>query len=63
MDSLFGVCDRVAVLVNKGIIVDTLEEIVKNPEPWIQEYFGDPRAVRARRAARVRRTKDPEIIR
>ena len=56
MDSLFGVCDRVAVLVNKGIIIDTLEEIVKNPEPWIQEYFGDPRAVRARRSARSRRT-------
>ena len=62
MDSLFGVCDRVAVLVNKGIIVDTLEEIVKNPEPWIQEYFGDPRAVRARRAARTRRANRPEIV-
>ncbi len=51
VDSLFGVCNRVAVLVNKGIIVDTLDEIVKHPDPWIQEYFGDPRAVRARRAA------------
>lgn len=52
VDSLFGICDRVAVLVNKGIIVDTLDEIVKNPDPWIQEYFGDPRAIRARRAAK-----------
>lgn len=51
VDTLFGVCDRVAVLVNKGIIVDTLDEIVKHPDPWIQEYFGDPRAVRARKAA------------
>ena len=51
VDTLFGVCDRVAVLVNKGIIVDTLDEIVHHPDPWIQEYFGDPRAVRARRAA------------
>ena len=60
VDSLFGVCDRVAVLVNKGIIVDTLDEIVKHPDPWIQEYFGDPRAVRARRAARHRaRTSEP----
>jgi phospholipid/cholesterol/gamma-HCH transport system ATP-binding protein len=49
VDTLFGVCDRVAVLVNKGIIVDTLEEIVKHPDPWIREYFGGPRAVRARR--------------
>ncbi len=54
VDSLFGVCDRVAVLVNKVIIVDTLEEIVKNPDPWIQEYFGDPRAVRARKAAKAK---------
>ncbi len=52
VDTLFGVCDRVAVLVNKGIIVDTLEEIVKHPDPWIQEYFGDPRALRARRGKR-----------
>ena len=54
VDTLFGVCDRVAVLVNKGIIVDTLEAIVKHPDPWIQEYFGDPRAVRARKAAKAR---------
>jgi len=54
VDTLFGVCDRVAVLVNKGIIVDTLDEIVEHPDPWIQEYFGDPRAVRARKAAKGR---------
>jgi phospholipid/cholesterol/gamma-HCH transport system ATP-binding protein len=54
VDTLFGVCDRVAVLVNKGIIVDTLDEIVKHPDPWIQEYFGDPRAVRARKAAKAK---------
>jgi phospholipid/cholesterol/gamma-HCH transport system ATP-binding protein len=52
VDTLFSVCDRVAVLVNKGIIVDTLDELVKHPDPWIQQYFGDPRAVRARQAAR-----------
>ena len=60
VDSLFGVCDRVAVLVNKGIIVDTPDKIVKHPDPWIQDYFGDPRAVRARRAARSRARKKRE---
>jgi phospholipid/cholesterol/gamma-HCH transport system ATP-binding protein len=55
VDTLFSVCDRVAVLVNKGIIVDTLDGIVDNPDPWIQKYFGDPRARRARRAALSRR--------
>mgnify|MGYP001826121727 FL=1 len=54
VDTLFTVCDRAAVLVNRGVIVDTLENIVLNEEPWIQEYFGDPRAVRARKAAKKR---------
>jgi phospholipid/cholesterol/gamma-HCH transport system ATP-binding protein len=52
VDTLFNVCDRVAVLVNKGIVVDSVEDIVHHPDPWIQEYFGDPRAVRARLGAR-----------
>ena len=52
VDTLFTICNRVAVIVNKGMIVDTLEEIVKNEDPWIQEYFRDPRALRARRAAK-----------
>ena len=49
MDSLFGLCDRVAVLVDKKVAVGTLDEIVRSPHPWIQSYFNDPRAVRARR--------------
>jgi phospholipid/cholesterol/gamma-HCH transport system ATP-binding protein len=48
MDSLFNICDRVAVLVDKKIVVGSLDEIVASPHPWIQGYFGDPRAVRAR---------------
>ena len=52
VDSLFNICDRIAVLVDGGIIVDTTENIVQNPHPWIQSYFGDPRAARARGAAR-----------
>ncbi len=50
VDSLFSICDRIAVLVDKGIVVDTPERLVQHPHPWIQSYFGDPRAVRARRA-------------
>jgi len=48
MDSLFNNCDRVAVLVDKKIVVGTLDEIVRSSHPWIQSYFIDPRAVRAR---------------
>jgi phospholipid/cholesterol/gamma-HCH transport system ATP-binding protein len=48
MDSLFGICDRVAVLVDKKVVVGSVDEIVRSPHPWIQRYFNDPRAVRAR---------------
>lgn len=50
VDSLFGVCDRVAVLVDKGVVIGTKEEIVKSEHPWIKRYFGVPRAKRARLA-------------
>jgi phospholipid/cholesterol/gamma-HCH transport system ATP-binding protein len=58
VDTLFGVCDRAAVLVNRNVIVDTLDQIVQHPDPWIQSYFGDPRAVRARAAQRRRAEVD-----
>jgi phospholipid/cholesterol/gamma-HCH transport system ATP-binding protein len=48
VDSLFNICDRIAVLVDGGIVVDTPKNIVHHPHEWIQSYFGDPRAQRAR---------------
>jgi phospholipid/cholesterol/gamma-HCH transport system ATP-binding protein len=50
VDSLFSICDRIAVLVDKGIVVDTPERLVEHPHEWIRSYFGDPRAERARQA-------------
>lgn len=50
LDSLFALCHRVAVLVDRKVIVDTLGGIVDNPHPWIQEYFHGPRS-RAAQAA------------
>ncbi|MBL4766208.1 MAG: ATP-binding cassette domain-containing protein [Rhodobacteraceae bacterium] len=45
LDSLFAICDRVAVLVDKHIaIADSLENVVKYDHPWVQEYFGGPRS-------------------
>ena len=44
LDTLETTCDRVAVLIDKRIVVDTLEGIMANPHPWIQEYFHGPRA-------------------
>ena len=35
--------DRIAVLVNKKIKVGTIDELRKDPDPWIQEYFSGVR--------------------
>ncbi len=47
VDTLFRVCDRVAVLVDQNVVVGPLEEVVRSQHPWIQRYFNDPRAQRA----------------
>jgi len=52
VDSLFGICDRIAVLVDGGVVVGTVDEILKTDHPWIKSYFGVPRAQRARFAVR-----------
>ena len=39
LDTLARTCDRVAVLVDRRVIVDTLSGIVRNAHPWIREYF------------------------
>lgn len=45
LDTLFRVCDRVAVLGDQKILVNApLPEVVKFDHPWVQEYFGGPRA-------------------
>jgi phospholipid/cholesterol/gamma-HCH transport system ATP-binding protein len=44
LDSILTICDRVAVLVDKKIVVDTLAGIMTNPDPWIHEYLHGPRA-------------------
>ena len=51
LDTLLAICNRVAVLVDRKIVVDTLAGIMNNQHPWIQEYFHGPRA-RAAQAAR-----------
>jgi len=50
VDSLFGICDRIAVLVDGRVVVGTVEEILESDHPWIKAYFGVPRAQRARAA-------------
>ncbi len=44
LDTLYAACDRVAVLSQKKVlIVDTLENVAAESDPWIQSYFHGPR--------------------
>jgi phospholipid/cholesterol/gamma-HCH transport system ATP-binding protein len=45
LDTLYAICDRVAVLADgKVIAVGTIPELLKTDHPWIQEYFNGPRS-------------------
>jgi phospholipid/cholesterol/gamma-HCH transport system ATP-binding protein len=43
LDSLFAICDRVAVLVDKKLRAGHLEEMLQDDHPWIRSYFHGPR--------------------
>ena len=44
LDTLYAICDRVAVLADKRVIaVGTIAELLALDHPWIQEYFNGPR--------------------
>ena len=45
LDSLFTICDRVAVLLDKRIAInESLPKVMQYPDPWVKEYFHGPRA-------------------
>jgi phospholipid/cholesterol/gamma-HCH transport system ATP-binding protein len=50
LDSLFAICDRVAVLVDKKLRVGTLEQLLNDGHPWIHSYFHGPRGRAAQRS-------------
>src|SRR6516225_601179 len=43
LDTLFSICDRVAVLVDRKIRSGTLEQMLQDDHPWIRAYFHGPR--------------------
>lgn len=50
LDTLYAICDRVAVLADRKLAaIGPLDEIEKLEHPWIREYFHGPRARAARR--------------
>lgn len=47
LDSLHSICDRIAVLGQKRVLaIGTLDDMMKNDDPWIKSYFRGERALR-----------------
>ena len=44
LTTLFTICGRIAVLVDKKIIVGTLAELMQSDQPWVHEFLHGPRA-------------------
>jgi phospholipid/cholesterol/gamma-HCH transport system ATP-binding protein len=44
LDTIFRICGRVGVIVDRHMVQDTRERIVDHPHPWIQAYFHGTRA-------------------
>ncbi len=45
LDSLFSVCDRIAVLGNKKVLIEgPISEMLQSEEPWVKSYFRGQRA-------------------
>ncbi len=44
LDSLHAICDRIAVLADKRVIViGTMEDMLASTHPWVRAYFHGPR--------------------
>ncbi|HUO92890.1 MAG TPA: ATP-binding cassette domain-containing protein [Rhizomicrobium sp.] len=43
LDSLRDTADRIAVLLNGKVKTGTIAELVRDPDPWIQQYFSGAR--------------------
>ena len=52
LDTLYTICDRVAVLAQKRVLVaDTLARVAATDDAWIRDYFHGPRGRAAAQAA------------
>ena len=55
LDTLYTICDRVAVIADKKVVaIGTLDEMEASDHPWIRQYFFGPRG-RAASGARTAR--------
>lgn len=52
LDTLYAICDRVAVLADRRVVACApIAEVERFEHPWVQEYFHGPRGRAARREA------------
>jgi phospholipid/cholesterol/gamma-HCH transport system ATP-binding protein len=58
LNTLFEACDRVAILVDKRITIDTMANLMKSPQPWIKELLHGPRALGAMSATKHAAAKE-----
>jgi len=63
LDTLYAICDRVAVLANKQVIaIGTIPELLATDHPWIQEYFNGPRGRGAHASAQRGKPMDNPLV-
>jgi phospholipid/cholesterol/gamma-HCH transport system ATP-binding protein len=51
LTTLFSVCHRVAVLVDRNVTIDRVDRLMKSDHPWIREFLHGPRGRGARHSA------------
>jgi phospholipid/cholesterol/gamma-HCH transport system ATP-binding protein len=61
LDSLYAICDRVAVIADKKVVATApVQELEKSDHPWIREYFLGPRGRAAAAGASQERAAEEQ---
>ena len=61
LDTLYTICDRVAVIADRKVLVNApLSDVEKYDHPWVQEYFHGPRG-RAAQTAKATHTAQETV--
>ena len=64
LDTLYAICDRVAVLADRKVIaVGTIPELLALDHPWIEEYFKGPRGRMAALTEQGQHREEAEVRR
>jgi phospholipid/cholesterol/gamma-HCH transport system ATP-binding protein len=57
LDSLYAICDRVAVIADKKVVATgSIAELERSDHPWIKQYFQGPRGRSASAAQSTRKS-------